>query len=247
MQTRLITTLGTFNFIDRDLSPSQGSSLWESCPFLSSLTDPSVAFGFLDDFLPFDTSNWTVTAFTSGSAANTTTLLGGAVALSAGASVAGQGVQIQRTGSLFGYKANKMVWMETLLQTNVLAGEFFWGLTPLGNVLTSGGLIAPANYVGFNCLTGDGKIILSSAQGGGTTISTGVLTTFGVSTNVKLGLVWDMVANTLTPWINGSAGSVIGTSSAIPIVPLLPSLSCQSNGSGSPVVTTDWVRMVQTR
>ncbi len=247
MQTKLIYKLGNRTFLDQDLSPPEGESLWESCPVLARLTDPSILFGFEDDFDPFDINHWTVTSFTSGTVASGSSILGGTVSLNAGASTSGQGVQIQRPGMAFGYGLNKKLWMEARLQTSVIAGQFFWGLAPTGTVL-AGGAVSPSNWVGFHCLTGDGSLRFSSSKSGGTVGTSGAVTLLAASTMLKLGLVWDMLTGTLTPWVNGVASSTpISASTALPTAILTPSLVCLASGTGAPQVDVDWVRVFQIR
>lgn len=170
----------------------------------------------------------------------------GAVALDAGHTDAGDGIQIQRPVASFTPKAGRTIWFTTKLKcTYPTKMEFFAGLAEIDTTILASAAISTSNHIGFTSTdtTTDGNYYANSEKAdanaktlaGAFTSGTYVTLAFKVS-----GL------DSITFYVNGTPVAY-HTTAYIPTAALAPSIVCQSNGTNQPVLTVDYWKCVQTR
>jgi len=234
------------NYTDPVLSPARGTSLWQSCPLLEMMADPTVGHVFFDDFhhLTKAADDWILTQATAGTAV-AGTLAGGVATLNAGAVTDGQGPQIQLAGIDFQPAAGKHLWFETRLKISHISGDIFVGLAELDTTLVATSALTTANGIGFESFTGDGVLIASSEQATarGTVAA---VKTLVAATYVKLGFVVNGVTD-VTFYVDGVANATMLLTANIPIVALTPSFTVHATGTDQAVLDIDWVKVAQLR
>lgn len=244
MALKSVYTKNNLVFRDSANSAAQGTSLWEDCPILAWVSDPSVGCHFFHDFVGLDksTESWIATQATSGTM-TAGVLAGGTAALSAGAATDNQGINVQLAGGAFVPTAGKDIWYETRLKCSQVAVQFYAGLAVIDTTLIASGAIAHSDSIGFSSVTDDGVLLGNVRASSSSTTTTG--TTLVADTYVRLGFKLTGVSS-VTFYVNGVAvGSAVTTN--IPSAAVLtPSFVCQATGSGTPIVNVDWCRVFQT-
>ncbi len=237
---------GNLYFRDTVNSPAKGSSLWETCPILPALSDPSIMHYYFADFHSANkaTEDWIITQATAGTAV-AGVLAGGVFTLNAGAVTDAQGPQVQLAGVDFFPAAGKTLWFETRLKVSHITGDFFFGLSELDTTMIASSDMSTANQIGFGSFTGDG-ILLCDGNKASTRVNTTAATTLVAATYVKLGFIVDGVT-TITFYVNGVANATTIATASIPVVGLTPSFSVHATGTDQAVVDIDWVRVAQLR
>lgn len=232
------------NFTDDLLSPARGASLWQSCPQLAIMQDPSVGNFFLDHFhtLTKSSEDWILTQATSGTAV-AGALAGGVATLNAGAVTDGQGPQIQNAGTEFVPAAGKNIWFECKVKVSHISGDFFFGLAELDTTLVATSALTIANGIGFESFTGDGVLVASSEQATARA-TVAAVKTLVAATYVKLGFVVRGVTD-VTFYVDGVANATLLLTANIPIVALTPSFTVHATGTDQAVLDIDYVQCVQ--
>lgn len=243
MPLKSVYTKNNLVFRDSANSVAQGLSLWEDCPLLAAVSDPSVGVHFFHDFVGLDksTESWVATQATSGTA-TAGVLAGGTVALSAGAATDNQGVNFQLAGGAFVPAAAKDIWYEARLKCSQVAVQFYAGLAVVDTTLIAAGAVAHTDSIGFSSVTDDG-VLLGNVRASSTS-STTTGATLAADTFVRLGFKLTGVSS-VTFYVNGSAVGSAVTSNIPSGAVLTPSFVCQATGSGTPIVNVDWVRAFQ--
>lgn len=239
-------------FRDNTGSRGVGTSLWETCPMLAWLQDPSIGYHYFDDFLTFgaSTGGYVVTNFTAGTAV-VGDGPGGTLIMDAGSSTADQGVQVQLKGESFTPAAGKDIWFETKLSmTFPTKIQLFAGIGEHDTTLFATGENSMANHIGFEM----GATVQGGASAGkiqfygekvGTRGTVADVHTVVSATSVYVGFFVDGVTSA-TPYVNGVAATALATAN-VPTVDMCLSLACLSEGTSQPVLTVDWVRAFQLR
>lgn len=229
---------------DPTINASHRTGHWQSCPILEWTSDPSIGVHLVEGFTSYNTSDYTLTQATSGSAAISTTVPG-ALAIDAGATTNHQGANVQRLKAAFVPAANKSIWAEFLVNTSFLTLETFIGLAASDTTIIASGAMTTNNRIGWTSVTGDGVLQFDVDKAGTGSQTTG--TTLVAGTQVKLGFFYDGVADTVQQYVNNVAvGSAIATT-YIPKVVIYPSLVCQTTGTSQPVLTVAGYRIFQLR
>jgi hypothetical protein len=226
------------NLIARDtsLSPTLGTSMWESCPLLALRQDPSVGTILEQNFLGVTPATnaipgWTTTTATSG--AVTLDAVKG-LKIDAGAVTAGQGVNIQLTSTPFTVAAGKPVWMEASVRFESLTSlkiQFLFGLAAIQTALITSNAVGTDDKIAFDGVTTAGTIV------GDVTASTTSGTTTGLTlvntTSYKLGIYAQTTG--VIFYVNGAqVGSTVTAN--IPTAALSPSFVVQANATVQPLV-----------
>jgi hypothetical protein len=237
--------------------------LWADCPRSSIESDPDFGWYFRDDFMDvFDLTNrYTLTQATAGTFAmidddETAPLTdGGIAALDCGSSTVAQGGNVQASstvGARFKPQANSKIWFEARIAVaDLTAGstgpEFYCGLAEIDTTIIGSSALSTANHVGFSSVTDDGVLIsaaekASAAHTGTTMLALGTAPLLADVTWHKIGF---RITN-LTKvefFVDGVQKSGTGDNVAtanIPIVAMVPSLVCHSDGTVDPIVYIDW-------
>lgn len=235
-------------------SPAFQRGVWGNAPLVERGFDQSLAVQLDEQFVSYDaastTGDYLATQATTGTAA-ISTAVPGALLLDAGATTDNQGINLQRLKTAFVPAANKSIWAEfyvtlTAATPPVTKAQLFVGLAASDTSIIASGAQTTNNRIGWQIL--DGGLLVSSftvdKAGTGTT-ATGH--TFVAATAVKLGFVYDGVADTVQQYINGVAtGDPIATT-YIPKVAVYPSFVCQSDGTDRPNLLIQGYRVVQLR
>jgi hypothetical protein len=222
---------------------ANGPGLWASCPLLAILSDPTVGYQFFDHFMGIDKAadSWIATQATSGTA-TAGVLAGGTVALSAGAATDNQGIQLQLAGGAFVPAASKHIWFECRLRQSQLASQFYAGLAVIDTSLIAAGALAHTDSIGFSSVTDDGVLLANTRAASASTTSSAH--TLVADTFVRLGFVVNGVTS-VTFYVNGTATATTHTANIPSAAVLTPSFVCQATGSGTPILSVDYVRVVQ--
>lgn len=222
--------------------------------------DPRYGWGFFDDFVnPHElTTNWTLDNATAGASVVTDTK-GGSIDLDSASSTADQGVQIQRLADV-GYEnfvasAASMIYFEARVTPtdigSLTAGDgvqLFIGLGERDATFFAAGVISAANYLGFTYDAADtGGVLQFQGEKAGTLDDNGDATGASLvsGTSLKLGFVIHGVTKAVC-FVNGKEiASVELPTAAIPVVNMVPTLCCLSEGTVDPILSVDWVGCLQ--
>lgn len=233
-------------FKDTALSPAVGGSLWDSCPSLVDLCDPSLAFDLNTDWFGVTpaTNNiggWTTTTVTSGAVTMDATK---GLKIDAGATTANQGVNLQGNRTFAQLAANKAVWMEGSFNFTGLTSlkiQFLFGLVAAQTACIASGAVGTDDKIAFDGVTATGVLQADCTASATTTNGTGV--TLANSTSYRLGLY--ATPNNVDFWVNGA--KVSSVTANIPTSALAPTVVVQSNGTVQPVVYCSWLRVFALR
>lgn len=223
------------------------SDLWKDCPILEHLHDPSKGTLKDESFTRYD-DDWTLTQATTGAAA-LSTADHGVLEIDSNSTTTAQGANVQQTGGPFFIpKANTDIWFEAHVKVvdTVDKAELFIGLSAVDTTIIAGGVMTSANHIGFLCVTTDGVMVLSSEKAGTPVASTSTGTTLVEATYVSLGFRVKGVTS-IQGYINGvKTGDAIATT-YVPIVKIIPSFVCHSDGTNDPILHVAGYRCFQTR
>lgn len=257
MPTKGFTTTGSrrTSFYDPAISTTYlTSSLWQTAPLLEYLFDPSIGFMLDENFSAYDaaatTGDYLLTAATTGTGAILTTAPG-TLQLDAGATTAAQGANLQRLKAGFLPAANKSIWAEfnislTATTPPVTKGQIYVGLAASDTTIIASGSQSTNNRIGWQIETaGLLQMTFTADKAGTATTKTGPLLVD--ATKIRLGFVYDGVADTLQQYINGAAsGTAVATANIAKLV-MYPSFVCQSDGTDRPNLNIHGYRIFQLR
>lgn len=223
-------------------------AIWESCPWHDMQRDPSLGFTFFDDFLTLPTGKWTATQATTGTWA-LDDAVGGVALADCNSTTVTQGINVQLNGAageIFRPAAGRKIWFEARVKAADIATgpEFFLGLANIDTTVIGTSAVSTTDHLAFTSVTDDGVLLLNGEKGG--TGNTEAGTTLVDDTWVNLGLLVDGVT-TCTGYVNGVATATALVTANIPILEMVPTIVCQSDGSTDSIVHVDWMRIAQTR
>lgn len=243
MPTRAINRGGRVSHYDPAINPLHPTNLWAGCPLLEYLHDPSIGAMCDERWQSFNTvsttGDWVSTQATAGTAAIDTAAPGRLV-IDAGSSTSGQGMNLQRLKSPFVPAANKSIWAEfrIILTANsppVTKGQIFVGLAASDTSIIASGSQSTNNRIGWQIETSGNLALTFTVDKAGTpTTATGL--TLTPATAVRLGFLYDGVADTVQQYVNGVAQGTPIATTYIPKVVVYPSLVCQSDGTDRPIM-----------
>lgn len=240
MPTRGFTDIGTgrVSLYDPTISTTFTTGLWKTCPLSEYHRDPSVGVLLDECFQDYDASNtYTLTQATTGTAAISTTIPG-MLMLDAGATTDNQGVNLQRLKSAWIPAANKSIWAEfrislTATTPPVTRAQLFVGLAASDTTIIAAGAQTTNNRIGWQIL--DGALLATTFtcdKAGVATTVTGP--TLVDATIIKLGFIYDGVADTVQQYVNDVATGTAVTTTNIPKLVVYPSFVCQSDATDRP-------------
>lgn len=232
------------------------NALWATAPWTQARLDPTLGYSYFNDFLSNDdydeTDGWTETQATAGTGA-VIDGAGGLLQLDSNSTTADQGIQAQLAPEAWLPAAGKDIWFETRLKVTdtVDKVQLFAGLSVLDTTIFATGEISASDYIGF--------LLDATKQGGAdnskpdfelkktgqSAEATASVTTLADDTFVRLGFHLSGIT-TATPYVNGVAGTAI-TITNCPVTELALSLACLSEGTNDPILTVDWVKLLQLR
>ncbi len=246
MQTQSYWRNQNLTFRDKDVSRTKGLSLWETCPLLAIMADPTLGVIHREDFSRYDaTDDWTLTQSTTGTAA-ISTAAPGVLEIDSNSTTVVQGVNLQRLGACFLPAATKHIWFEAEIKVVDTFDdcELFVGLSESDTAIIDTSANASPNHIGWQCVTDDGVLLFTSEKAtAGDTSAAVTLTEAGY---VKLGFVTDGIT-TVQQYINGVATGTAHATANVPIVALFPSFVCQSGGTADPIMHVKGYQVVQLR
>ncbi len=239
----------------RGPNPGSSSNMWNACPALA-YADPNVAGFFREDFIKYHVDEWALSQLGGGSGTVALSEVAdktgvGAIVLDAAAVTATHGIQIQlgnTAGEMWDLESattGKKLWFEIKLQVvesndcNIVVGL---------HVRDTDVIDKDVDGIYFHKDDGDTNWDFASYNGG----SAGEVASVGTAANdtwIRLGFYYDG-AGTLTPYVNGTAGTAITTAARIPTEDQLTLSIGIENGDGGAVrnyMYVDYVKVVQTR
>ena len=258
MNSKVNYTNFVHSYLDPINGPPPGQSQWQRVSRLAQLSEPAIGVSKVQDFDEITIASntiggWAFTSATSGSIAATSTLPNGVVAISAGASTAGQGVNWQVNQPVNKIQTGKDFAISFRAQFTGLTSlnaQLFFGIATVGTtaLITSNAVATNIDYIGFNAVTTTGVVktgtSASSAQsspGTGFTIANNGWYNFGFYATTSQVDFYASAANSN----NQTLVSSITTN--IPTGVLAPIIVVQANGTVTPVVNLDYVAWSQIR
>ena len=242
---------GRVGVYDPAINSTFVTGLWRTCPLWEFMCDPSIGFLYDEQFTSYDATNdWTLTQATTGTAA-IDTASPGTLKIDAGATTQHQGTNLQRLKAAFVPAANKSIWFEarvnlTAATPPVTKWQGFIGLAASDTTILPSGAHSTNNRIGWHTLTTENlAYTFGSDKAGTNTTKTGG--TFADATDVRLGFVYDGVADTLQQYVNGVATGTAIATTHIPKVVVYPSFVCQSDGTDRPILYVKGYRIFQLR
>lgn len=234
------------------------SAMWGNAPSPAQADYETLVVEYFNDFVnevyDFDVTNdWTVTEDDAADTqAITADTVPGILKLTQKATTDNDGGQVNYNFEKWKLATGKKLWFETRIRcaagdaTNL---DFFVGLAEAED-LTGVADNMPANGIGFHKEDGDTNIDASSSDNG-TNLQTAAAGTLVDATWIKLGLYFDGGATgaaTITPYVNGVAGTPIASVTYATMAELAP-LFMVRNGDATTTQTLeiDYVKVVQLR
>jgi len=243
------------SFYDPTISTTySSSSLWRTCPLLEYLFDPSIGFLIDERWSTFDTTSSTgdyvSTAATSGTAA-IDTAAPGVLKIDSGATTAAQGINLQQKKAVIIPAANKSIWAEFYIKLTattppVTKAQLYVGLAASDTTIIASGSQSTQNRIGWQIETGGLLVTTFTADKAGVaTTKTGP--TLVDATLIRLGFVYDGVADTLQQYVNGATSGTAVATADIAKLAMYPSFVCQSDGTDEPILYSYGYRIFQLR
>lgn len=232
-------------------------AIWETCPWNEMLADPSLGYAYFEDYLgPLDNTDddgFAITATTSGALTPHTDAGGSLLVDSAGNASADDGIEAQVLGVRWKPAAGKKLWFEArvrMTDIDTTPDQFYLGLASIDTSLIASGVIDDvASKVGFFTDDGTtaGQMEFIASKGASEEIQTDAATGLVDATWVNLGFVIDGVTS-ITPYVNGVAGTALTDTDDIPIVAMTLSYvaKCEQTAADAEM-SVDWVRIAQLR
>ena len=231
-------------------NPGSLTNMWVDCPAMA-YSDPSVASFFVDDFFRYNSGDWTITTVEAGAGS-------ASEAISSTADKSQNGVllltnddadndrdELQQLGEAWDLEsltAGKKIWFEVRVQLD----EATQNDVAIGLYVTDTNVLAGSvNGVYFRKDDGDANWDFCSY--GSAESEVAGITTAVADTWVILGFYYDG-AGTLSPYVDGVAGSTITTGANIPSTDQLTfTLAVQNGEASAHLLYIDYVKIVQMR
>lgn len=234
------------SLFDPTLSSNYANGLWASCPLGEYVHDQSIGFLVDERWDRYDaTDDYVLTQATTGTAA-ISTAAPGVLEIDSNSTTATQGVNLQRTSAFVVPAAGKHIWAEfafKIVDTYDKA-EIFVGLSEVDTAILDTSANASENHVGWQCVTDDGVLLLTSEKA--TAGDTSASVTIEEATYVKLGFYINGITS-IQQYVNGVATGTPHATANVPIVALCPSFVCQSGGTNDPIMHLRGYRVFQLR
>ncbi len=258
--------------IVQDTASGRGPSpdLWGDCPWGEYTSGLGNGVTYLNEYVgrlgggqqsltgtsTTEIADWIQTEVTSGLTVRSE-VVGGILRVSSQASSTNDvGLTVMYRATPFAPTDTKTIWFEArVAMTDVDAGaedQFFIGLTDvITSALPSGVVDDTVDKVGFFHHDGTTLSTLSfiTAKTSVEEITTSAATGLTDGTFIKLGFKIDWVSSvqTITPYVNGVAGTVHNTASEVPTAGtgLGICLAAVSEGTTTALLDVDWVRVAQ--
>tara|TARA_R110000824_G_scaffold13979_3_gene60104 strand:- start:3913 stop:4659 length:747 start_codon:yes stop_codon:yes gene_type:complete len=234
-------TKGITNFQEEGSLVGQSYKLWKDCAIETLANDYNRGYVFKDNFLTLPTGKYTATQATAGTFA-----LGddeGGVALAdCNSTTVTQGINVQlnsTVGAAFRTQASGKLWFEARLKASDIATgpEFFCGLSSIDTTIIGTSANTSANHIGFESVSDDGVLLFHAEVAGVRTSGTATIHTLVEDTYVRLGFkVVDRAR--IEVYVNGAKVDTL--TAGFPLVGMVPSLVCQSDGATDSIVHLDW-------
>lgn len=223
--------------------------MWNHCPRHEIREDPSYGWYFEDDFMDDHdlTNRYTATQASTGTFL-ITDAQGGVADADCNSGTVEQGINIQASstvGERFIPVADAEIYFEVALKvTDSATGpEFFVGLHEIDTSIIASSALTGNNYIGWSSVTDDNVLLFSAGKAGTVTTLTSSKTLVE-ATYVNLAFRIRGVGYG-EEYVDGLLKGETLTSTNIPIVAMVPSLVCQSNGTTDPIVSIDWWQCYQ--
>lgn len=238
------------SFYDPSISTTHTTGLWQTCPLLEYLHDPSIGVLLDESCISYDpeatNGDYVLTQATAGSAAMSTTSPG-TLSIDSGSTTSTQGANVQRVKSMFIPAAGKDIWAEfnvSFTGVGALNVETAIGLFEIDTTVIGSSAVSTSNGIGWTSVTDDGVLLFNCEKA--TAAATSDATTIVSGTKVRLGFYVNGVTS-IQQYINGVAtGSAVATAN-VPIVAVYPTFVCQSGGTDQPVLHVHGYRVFQLR
>lgn len=237
---------GNLAWRDRDLSPqAEGVSLWETCPVVPILQDPSLGRIVHIDFdvTDYKVGDWTITTTEDGAGSATEALSNAAngVLLITNDAADNDSDEFQLTAESFKLASGKPLWIEGRFKvSDATQSDFLFGLCITDTALIDG----LTDGVYFLKDDGDANIDFHVEKNSTDTSSdTGV--DLVDDTWIQLGFYFDGAGN-VTPYVDGVAGTTVTTN-----IPddeeLTVSFGIQNGEAVAKTLSVDYIRVAQVR
>ncbi len=212
-------------------------AMWESCPVNEIRENP--ALGYLYEFDPMapvdptDGHGYDITQVTSGVIAAAGGAGGGLLIDSGGNASSDDGINVEKLGADWLPAAGKKLWFEGRISLSDITGQYFFGLHDADNAIIAAGLAAVSsdNLIGFyrDAGTAAAKLEFASCKINSSDIQA-TAATVANGAEINLGFIVDGITS-ITPYINGVAGTPITNTSTIPVVAMLLAFVAQVEGT----------------
>ena len=233
------------------------NALWDSCPLEAIRLDPSIGYEYFTDFIGADMQTgvtteehggWIMTQQTAGTW-KADDAAGGVMLLDSASGTATQGANLQlggTTGECFLPAASKDIWFEARVKVADFSGgpELAIGLANIDTTVIASSAVSTTDHIMFTSVTDDGVVLFNGEKGG--TGNTETYTTIVDGTWYRMGFHASGVT-TVQAYLDGvSTGTALVTAN-IPVLEMVPTFVCQSDGTTDPILHIDWIRIVQLR
>lgn len=191
---------GNTGFRDNSYSPAEGLSLWETCPTLAFLCDPSVGHIKDEPFDNYTSGDWTVSQVAGSGTVALQDAQGGVIKITNGSSDNDE-TQIQKKGEAYKLATGKPLWFETEIKVNTASqADIYVGL----GITNASSISGASDGVTFRMADDSSAAVKFYTEKNSTETESSTLHTMGDDTYVRLGFYFDG-AGSVTPYVNGSA------------------------------------------
>ena len=159
---------GNVFVFDADINPNYVNGVWKDCPLRAFNNDHSIGSMWRSDWGSYDESNtatWASVSATTGTSA-VSTAAPGVLEIDSGATVQGQGENVQGDNFVFVPAAGKDIWAEFNFKIVDTFDdcEIFVGLSEVDTTILVSQGNTSTNYVGWECVSNDGVFVVPSGR-----------------------------------------------------------------------------------
>ncbi len=251
--------------IQRTAAHGQSPGLWHHLPSPGAISE-NFGLGtlFQDNFTQLSSSSSGVRRYTASQSGSAGTfalddaVYGVALADCADESTPGKGINVQACGSGTGEfflpsTSTTLAFEARIKVADFTAGstgpEFFLGLAEIDTAVISSNVLHVDNAIGWSSITDDGVLLFTGEKTNTANTETGH--SLVLSTWVRLGFLIEVQSGLITAkqYINGvrQVSTTDLVAANIPLVAMVPTLVCQTDGSVDSIVHIDWWQCIQTR